>query len=57
MQVRCIRPFSQYQPGDVTDVPDGAATDPFHWEAVTVPADPSPDPPAAPRLPVPPKEM
>jgi len=34
MQIRNIRPFSQHEPGDVVEVPDGAAFDPFHWEAV-----------------------
>jgi hypothetical protein len=32
VQVRCIRPFSQYEAGDTEEVPDGAAFDPFHWE-------------------------
>ena len=37
MQIRCIRDFSQYEPGDLVEVPDGAAFDPFHFEAaVTV---------------------
>lgn len=62
MQVRNIRPFSQYEPGDVVEVPDGAAVDPFHWEPAGPPADPpAPDPepaaPVTPRLPIPPKEM
>lgn len=62
MQLRNIRPFSQYDVGDLVDVPDGAAFDPFHWEAVEAPADPPADPPvpaaaAVPRLPIPPKEM
>ena len=39
MQVRCIRPFSQYQPGDIVDVPDGAAVYPFHWEPAEEAAD------------------
>lgn len=34
MQLKNIRPFSQYEPGDTVEVPDGAAFDPFHWEAV-----------------------
>jgi hypothetical protein len=32
MQLRNIRPHSQYLPGDVVEVPDGAAFDPFCWE-------------------------
>lgn len=53
-QLRNISPFSQYVPGDLVEVPDGAAYDPFHWEPV-VPAEPAPADP--PRLPDPPKEM
>lgn len=65
MQLRYIRPFSQYQPGDVVEVPDGAAFSDFYLERVP-PADPPADPPAAapepeapasPRLPIPAKEM
>jgi hypothetical protein len=62
VQLRNIRPFSQYEPGDTAEVPDGAAFDPLHWEAVT-PADPpqpADAPPAGaslPRLPIPAKEM
>jgi hypothetical protein len=60
VQLRNIRPFSQYVPGDVVEVPDGAAFDPHHWEAVAAAADPPADDPpvtpAAPRLPYP-KEM
>jgi hypothetical protein len=37
VQVRNIRPFSQYVPGDTEEIPDGAAFDPYHWEAVTAP--------------------
>ena len=73
MQIRNIRPFSQYVPGDVVEVPDGAAFDDFHWEAVPVadlpditgePESPAAPParPPAPFAPVtvepdPPKEM
>jgi len=39
MQIRNIRPFSQHKPGDVVDVPDGAAFDPFHWEPAEEAAD------------------
>ena len=36
MQLKCIRAFGGNEPGDVVDgVPDGAAFDPVHWEAVT----------------------
>lgn len=31
MQLVNIRPVSQYVPGDLTEVPDGAAFDEFHW--------------------------
>lgn len=34
MQLKCIRHFSQYEPGDLVEVPDGAAFDDFHWEPV-----------------------
>lgn len=58
MQLRCIRDFSQYRaahldedgnqvPADTEEVPDGAAFDPFHWEAVGG-APPEDDPPADP---------
>ncbi len=68
MQLRYIRPFSQYVPGDVVEVPDGAAFDNFYLERVPdPPADPpapepeaqAPDPAPAdpPRLPYPAKEM
>lgn len=63
MQIRNIRPFSQHEPGDVVEVPDGAEFDPFHWEAVPDPEAPVPAEPAAPaaaaapRLPIPAKEM
>lgn len=42
MQVRCVRAFGTAVPGDVAEVPDGAAVDPFHWEPVTPPPDPAP---------------
>jgi len=73
VQLRNIRPFSQYVPGDLVEVPDGSAADPFYWEAVAPPDDPpaddpppadppapeAPDPAPAdpPRLPYPAKEM
>lgn len=61
MQLRNIRPFSQHQPGDTVEVPDGAAFDPFHYERAE-PGDPPAaapehDAPAPPRLPIPAKEM
>ena len=31
MQLVNIRPVSQYVPGDLTEVPDGAAYSEFHW--------------------------
>lgn len=40
MQLRYTRPHSQYKPGDVVEVPDGAAFDEFTLERVP------PDPPA-----------
>lgn len=60
MQLRNIRPFSQHQPGDTIEVPDGAAFDPFHYEAVPAPAQAAADggqPIVTPRLPYPAKEM
>lgn len=54
MQLRYIRPFSQYKTGDVVEFPDGAAFDPFYLEPV-----PAPPAPAvrAPAVPTAPKEM
>lgn len=46
MQVRCVRAFGALVPGDVAEVPDGAAVDPVHFEPV-----PPPPPPAAPAPP------
>ena len=73
MQVRYIRPFSQYKIGDVVEFPDGAAFDPFYLEPVVAEAPPAPDLPditsepenpadrlarlPAPALPYPAKEM
>lgn len=66
MQLRYIQPFSQYEPGDLVEVPDGAAYDPFYLEPAPVDAFapdpvPVPDPePAAPAAQFPqpaPKEM
>jgi hypothetical protein len=55
VQLRCIRRFSQYKPGDLAEVPDGAAFDPFHFEAVTPEPPPLPPPAFAPAAE--PKEM
>lgn len=41
MQLRYVRPFSQYKPGDVVEVPDGAEFDEFYLERA------EPEPPAA----------
>lgn len=48
MQVVCVRPFGLHEPGDVAEVPDGAAFDPEHWAEVpeTPPEPPSPAAPA-----------
>lgn len=63
MQLRYIRPFSQYKPGDVVEFPDGAAFDTFYLEpvppepsatAVAVPVVPAIAPPPAAAIP---KEM
>jgi hypothetical protein len=55
MQVRCKKAFGAFVPGDVVDgVPDGAAVDPEHFEAVTAPAPPAPVDPPKPAAPVPP---
>ena len=40
MQVKCVRAFGYSKPGDLAEVPDGAAVDPAHWEPVVPPADP-----------------
>ena len=53
MQVRCVRAFGQLKPGDLAEVPDGAAVDPEHFEPVQAAA-PPPLPPAPPLLPPPP---
>ncbi len=52
MEVRCVKAFGLSEPGDLAEVPDGAAVDPDHWEAVPPPP-PAPAVPAAPVL----KEM
>lgn len=63
MQLRYIQPFSQYEPGDLVEVPDGAAYDPFYLEPAggTPPpdGDPPDGPPAPPaaQFPPAPKEM
>ena len=43
MQVRCIRAFGNAAPGDIREVPDGAAVDPEHWE-IMPPPEPEPAP-------------
>ena len=46
-QVRCRKAFGYSKPGDLAEVPDGAAVDPEHWEAVAAPpADPLPAAPS-----------
>jgi hypothetical protein len=59
MQLRYIRPFSQYKRGDVVEFPDGAAFDEFYLELVPpevpVPAVPVTVP--APAVGAAPKEM
>ena len=47
MQVRCKKAFGNAVPGDVREVPDGAATDPEYWEPAAAP----PPAPAAPGVP------
>jgi len=37
MQVICVKAFGYAKPGDLAEVPDGAAVDPEHWEPVTAP--------------------
>jgi hypothetical protein len=39
MQVMCIKAFGVSVPGDVAEVPDGAAVDPEHWQPVTAATD------------------
>lgn len=41
MQVECVRAFGTSVPGDLAEVPDGAAVDPAHWRPVQ-PATPAP---------------
>jgi hypothetical protein len=41
MQVRCRKAFGYSKPGDVAEVPDGAAVDPEHWEPVAAPPPPA----------------
>lgn len=36
-QVRCVRAFGALKPGDLAEVPDGAAVDPAHFEPVPPP--------------------
>lgn len=48
MQVVCIRPFGLHDVGDLSQVPDGSAVDPWHWAEAPeaeaeVPAEPPPD--------------
>ena len=45
MQVRCVRAFGTSVPGDLAEVPDGAAVDPEHWEPATPPPPPADPPP------------
>lgn len=41
MQVECVKAFGTAVPGDVAEVPDGAAVDPVHWRPVqSAPAPP-----------------
>jgi hypothetical protein len=35
VQVRCIKPFGTSVPGDLAEVPDGAAFSPEYWEPAT----------------------
>ena len=44
MQVKCVRAFGYSKPGDLAEVPDGAAVDPQHWEPVAAPPSPPPAP-------------
>lgn len=44
MQVRCVKAFGYSVPGDVVEVPGGAAVDPEHWQII----EPAPPAPAAP---------
>lgn len=46
MQVRCIKAFGTMKPGETAEVPDGAAVDPEHFEAVQSPAPDAPKPAA-----------
>jgi hypothetical protein len=47
MQVKCVRAFAGHKPGDVVEIPDGAAVSPVYFEPLPPPATPDP-PPAAP---------
>lgn len=61
MQVVCIKPFGNAEPGDVAEVPDGASVDPEHWRPRDAPqTPPEPSQPAVPAVfpsPVTPAEM
>ena len=48
MQVRCIQAFGTCVPGDLVEVPDGAAVSDLYWQVV-----PDPTPPAAAATPAP----
>jgi hypothetical protein len=54
MQVRCVKAFSGHVPGDVVEVPDGAAVSPVYFEPLPH-GDPPPrdDPPPSGHAPVP----
>jgi len=44
MQIKCVRPFGNFKPGDSVEVPDGAAFDTYHFEQA--PEEPAPAPAA-----------
>lgn len=52
MQVRCVRAFGTSVPGDLAEVPDGAAVDPEHWEPAAAAAPPPAPQAAGPSFPV-----
>lgn len=48
MQLKCVRPFGNFKPGDSVEVPDGAVFDTFYFET-----EPESAPPASEAAPEP----
>jgi hypothetical protein len=41
MKVRCVKAFGSHKPGDETEVPDGSAVSPVHFEPVAAESAPA----------------